>query len=397
MRDQRHPASTRLGRWLFVGVAPLFAVALAAIFVPTTHASALAGPEPGKHVYDLTGLLTSAEIADLETHAKTVEQAGAPTIVYLQAKDATYDQTHQDAGNLMNDWNVESATGARDGFVMFLNLIPGNLRHGQVVLFAGQKYFQNGPLTHEEAQRIYQDEMLPLLRDGDIAGGIAAGLDAVAHDMTYGLPAPPRLSAFQQAVGGIGALILAALAILFTLSVSLLHTTARNRLPQTARATVPLSASPNDLVPALVGALVMGHTSDAQMEATLLDFARRGLIVIEPLGPSQLDIRLIGNRTSLTPFEASLWHGMKAVAGSRRIIRPGRMGSLRSHFAPALSALRRELVARGWYDPAIGEKRKPLYVMGGLNAGVATSGGGNLPLLRHLGVCFCCTRPGDDS
>ncbi len=374
LRGQRHSASASLCRWFIVIVAPLLAVALATLLVPTAHAAALAGPEPGKHVYDMAGLLTSAEIADLEMHAKAVEQAGAPTIVYLQAKDATYDQTYQDAGNLMNAWNVESAPNARDGFVMFLNLIPGNLRHGQVVLFAGQKYFQNGPLTHDETQRIYQDEMLPLLRDGDTAGAIAAGLDAVAHDLTYGPPAPAKPSPLQQAIGGTGAVLLAALALLYALGAVLLGATLGRRLPRPAPSTHPIESPPSDLAPAFVGALIVGRTHDAQMEATLLDFARRGLLAIEPVDTSQLRLRLLGDGHELKGFEASLWQVLASLAGGDHVILPSEMSQVRTQFALPLVALKQELLDRGWYDPQIGQKREPYNWVGAVGVvGVAVA------------------------
>jgi uncharacterized membrane protein YgcG len=377
MRSQRNPRPLGLSVLFVSVVGVIFAFGLAIHLAPRAQAASapiMDGPQPGKYIYDTTGLLTSAEIADLETHAKAVEQAGAPTIVYLQAKDATYDETYQDAGALMNTWNVESASDARDGFVMFLNLVPGNLRHGQVVLFAGRKYFQNGPLTHDETQRIYQDEMLPLLRDGDTAGAIAAGLDAVAHDLTYGSPASPKPSALQQAIGGIGALILAVLAILLALGAALVNSTMRGVLPQHRPALNPIESPPNDLASALVGALIIGRTHDAQMEATLLDFARRGLLAIEPVDISKLRLRLVSDGRELKGFEASLWQELAELASSDHIVLPSTLPVVRTQFARPLLALKQEMLDRGWYDREIGEKRKPYYWVGALAAiGVAVA------------------------
>ena len=72
-------------------------VALFAIVLPFLLAGCSSTTQPlhgfgervsGQHVYDRVGIVSSAEIADLETHAATVERAGAPTVVYLQARDA---------------------------------------------------------------------------------------------------------------------------------------------------------------------------------------------------------------------------------------------------------------------------------------------------------------------
>jgi uncharacterized membrane protein YgcG len=107
---------------LFAPVLLALAMALAS-FPGAAHAAPAAGdgclgPVAGQRVYDCANLLTPEETTDLEQQAAAVAQAGAPTVVYLQARPATAEQTLQDAIDLMNRWNVESKPGARDGFVM---------------------------------------------------------------------------------------------------------------------------------------------------------------------------------------------------------------------------------------------------------------------------------------
>jgi uncharacterized membrane protein YgcG len=140
------------------------------------------GPVKGQHIYDCAHLLTPSEMTTLEADAAAVDSAGAPTVVYLQVRDATAQQTWQDAVDLMNRWGVESSPGAHDGFVMFLDLQPGNLRHGEVALFAGAKHYQHGNLPQTELDRIRTDVMTPLLANGQTAEGIAAGLQMARSD-----------------------------------------------------------------------------------------------------------------------------------------------------------------------------------------------------------------------
>src|SRR5260221_636968 len=85
--------------------------------------------------------------------------------------------------HLMKRWKVESQPGARDGFVMFFDLQSGNLRHGQVALYAGEKHAQHGNLPLTELTRIRTDVMTPLLANEETAEGIAAGLQMVASDL----------------------------------------------------------------------------------------------------------------------------------------------------------------------------------------------------------------------
>ncbi len=221
--------------WQAILLAPvLLALAVALGSFPLTAHGAPAtrdgclGPVAGQRVYDCANLLTSEEVADLEQQAAAVAQAGAPTVVYLQARSATAEQTLQDAIDLMNRWNVESKPGAHDGFVMFFNLQPDNLRHGEVALYAGEKHFQHGNLPQAELDRIRTDVMTPLLQNGQTAAGIAAGLQMVAHDLRYGPPPPP---ASQTVSASIGRLPFTLLGMLFAIVVAILYERLRRQAP----------------------------------------------------------------------------------------------------------------------------------------------------------------------
>jgi uncharacterized membrane protein YgcG len=319
------------------------------------------GPVAGQHVYDCARLLTPAEIADLDAQAAAVERAGAPTVVYLQVRDATAEQTLQDAIDLMNRWNVESRPGAHDGFVMFFDLQPGNLRHGTVALYAGEQHYQHGNLPQAELDRIRTDVMTPLLQDGQTAAGIAAGLQMVAHDLRYGPPPPP---AYRTVAAALGRLPFNLLAVLLAGVVGLLFLRLARRAPMGSAGGLESLASPGDLPPAMAGALLKGRIADAQMEATVLDFARRGLLVIEPTGQDKVCMRLQGDGTGLTGFEREVWNGLASRAvGDERELTADELAAVRGGLGRAKSLLRRELVERGWYDPeGAAARRRPLYL-----------------------------------
>jgi uncharacterized membrane protein YgcG len=327
------------------------------------------GPVAGTHVYDCANLLTATEIANLEVQAAAVERAGAPTVVYLQVRDATAQQTLNDAIDLMNRWNVESHPGAHDGFVMLFNLRPGDLRHGQVALYAGEKHFQHGNLPQAELDRIRTDVMTPLLRNGQTAAGIAAGLQMVAHDLQYGPPPPP---AYRVAAATIGRIPFNVLAALFAIALALLLVRVRRQPPMSSSATDagPLAtlASPGDLPPAEAGALIKGRIADAQIEATILDFARRSLLVLEPASDDKARIRLVSEGQGLTGYERDVWNDLAIRADDgRRTISSDDLAALRAGWGGAKARLRRELIERGWYDPAAAAaRRRPLYIAGAL-------------------------------
>lgn len=357
-------AARRMAFGALVTLAALAAIALGLTVAPAEASPGAAcpgGPVTGQHIYDCAGLLTASETSDLEARARAVQDAGAPVVVYLQAKDASYDQTLSDAANLMARWNVESRPGAKDGVVMLLNLKPGDLRHGQVALYAGQTLF-NGALPHSELNRIYQDVMLPQLASGKSAAGIGAGLDALATDLRAGgppAPTPPPGQDVARVLGPVPYNALAGLLALIALGMGL-ASERRVRDASPRLTTTPTGAPPANLAPAVAGALITGKISGQQMEATILDFARRGLLSIEPLDHGKASIQLLGDGSGLTGYENALWQALASQAGMDGIIPRERMYQVAAGWRPAASALRDELVARGWLDRDVMKKRRPL-------------------------------------
>jgi uncharacterized protein (TIGR04222 family) len=325
-----------------------------------------------QRVYDRAGILTPGEITDLETHAAAVERAGAPTIVYLQARDASQDETIQDGRDLMQAWNIESTPSARDGVVVFLNLQPQNKRHGQAAIIAGQHWNDKGVLTDGENQRIYDEVMAPLLKDGKTAAGIAAGLDAIAHTLTFGPPPPSASQRAAEFVAGWPLITLAGLLILALLALIVRSRRWRKESP------VPPSAAdvepPSDLAPALAGALTVGRVQDAQLEATLLDLARRGVIAMEPDGKHLLQIRILQATPGLSGYEGRLFSALQEVAGPGGVVSAIRVPRVRAAFSPSRAALRDDLVARGWFAQNAPSRRRPLYILATISLIVAAIG-----------------------
>jgi uncharacterized membrane protein YgcG len=373
-------AMTTRRRYAWQAVLLALAVALGS-FPLTAHGAPATrdgclGPVAGQRVYDCANLLTPEETTDLEQRAAAVAQAGAPTIVYLQARSATAEQTLHDAIDLMNRWNVESKPGAHDGFVMFFNLQPDNLRHGEVALYAGEKHFQHGNLPQAELDRIRTDVMTPLLQNGQTAAGIAAGLQMVTHNLRYGPPPPP---ASQTVSAAIGRLPFTLLGILFAIVVAILYERLRRQAPIGSTSgdsgLSPLSAE-DHLAPAMAGALVNGRVSDAQIEATMLDFARRGLLVMEPAGNDKVQVRLVGDGVGLVGFEQELWNELTTRADPEtRILSRDELAAMRAGWGQAKALLRRDLIERGWYGPeAAAARRRPLYIAGAIGVGGALVG-----------------------
>ncbi len=178
--------------------------ALAALGITATSALADDWGQrvPGRHVYDQAGVLTSAQVTDLEAAAARVGQAGAPTIVYLRLKDANQAAATLDARDLMDVWSVESAAGARDGFVLLLDLRPADPKHGSAALVAGAHHASTGRLTDGRLQQIFDGPMTPHLASGDLAGALSVALADVADDLSTAPPPPSAPPPPQSASAG---------------------------------------------------------------------------------------------------------------------------------------------------------------------------------------------------
>ncbi len=353
-------------------ITPLAIMILMLMMVLSATAGALAAPEfgqriVGQHVYDHADVLTADEEADLEQRAAAVEQAGAPVVVYLQARKADYEQTEQDAADLMEIWDIQSAPGAHDGLDIYLNLDPDDLKHGQFSIFAGEKHFKNGNLPESELERISDQVVLPKLKSGDIAGGIAAALDAAAQSLTFGPPPPPPPSPIEQAAADVSngpVSLVNIFAVLLGAILALPVFRAWRIRPASAAPVIPTTMPPGDLAPALAGALVTGHITNSLFEATILDLARRGALAIEPVGVKKVQVRLLGRSAVQDEFEARVSDALQQQADEDQVISSKSLTKVQGHWKPAQEALRRELEARNWFDPAIQVRRRPLYLVG---------------------------------
>jgi uncharacterized membrane protein YgcG len=321
-------------------------------------------PSPGTHVYDRAGVLTPEQVAALERDAQSVVNAGAPVVVYIRAKSADYDQTENDAKQLMDAWDVQSAPDARDGLVLFLNLKPNDLKHGQFAFYAGKAQL-SGNLPQYELQRIFDDLMKPRMADGDLAGGLSAGLQAVANSLTNGPAPPPEPSAFtkfsQRVTDGPLSLV-NVLAVFFVALYAWFTARVWNGRPRKTRALNPTTERPGDMQPALVGALVAGKISNDQIIATILDLARRGALAIELSGKKQADIRLIDGSLVEGDVEHSVWNSLSVRADEDQIVSSHNIEAARGDWDEARRLLRSHLENRGWYDPQAAAKRRPVYL-----------------------------------
>lgn len=353
---------------MFASLALGVTFALLAV-IPASASSSFVQGTPGKFVYDTAGVLSPAQRSGLEAQADSLRRAGVPAIVYIREGDRSSNQTMDDAMSLMESWDVESAPGAKDGFVIFINLKPGDLKHGSAAIYAG-KSLHDRSLPQYELDRIYSDQMAPLLKQGDFAGAIGTVLTTVQRDVTFGPPPPPPPSAFERfsadttrgpisPVNLIGLLLAVVGAVLTT---RLLQPAVRPSEAPTARTTPP-----GNLPPAVAGALVAGSASDnGLMQATLFDFAARGALAVEPISDDKVRIHLLGDLRPNSDWETALWETLRLQAGEHGSIEHDEIAKLQSHWDAPKEQLHDALVNRGWFDATVPSRRRTLYATGAI-------------------------------
>jgi uncharacterized membrane protein YgcG len=327
-------------------------------------------PVENQAVYDTAGVLDPATIAKVEAQIDQVEaETGAEVVVYTQLVDdgVGYVQAEQHAIALMDQWGVGRA-GVDDGLVILFDLYENDPCHGQVQLYAGPG-FREAWLSNDDRQRIFENDMLPHLRDCDLDGALAAAMDKIA-----GIPR------FRQLNAVLG-LVVAPAIVLGFIGWAMLRWYRSGRDPvYLDDPSIHYPAPPPGLTPASGAALRDGSVTRRALTAASLDLAARGRIAFRAEekdtflglggGPPDIGISTFESQTQ-DPVEQSrlervrrrpmdegtayLLGRLKSVAGADGYIEPDDILKLGTHVGTFNSNVERHLVQEGWYREAPGK------------------------------------------
>ena len=229
----------------------------------------------GQRVYDYAGIFSAPTVSSAEATIRDIEtRSGAQIAVYTQIKPESdnLDLANADALELMNQWGV-GRKGFDDGLVILFDM-QDNRQHGEVSLYAGSG-FKAAYLTNSDRQSIYDNDMKPLLVDGDFDGAIAAALKDAASAATPEHAAALNQARILNAAVGIAVLVLAVTLIAFVLFNWYTH----GRDPiYVDDDSVLMPAPPDGLTPAMATLLMDDRTSNRTVSAAMVDLAARGLL-----------------------------------------------------------------------------------------------------------------------
>ena len=148
------------------GLAAL-AVAFAA---PLAHAE-VPVPKLTGHVIDQTATLDRAQVQSLETNLADFERARGSQVVVLLVPTLDGETIEDFAGRVTDAWQL-GRKGVDDGVLFVIAKQDRKLR-----IHTGRGV--QGSLTDATSKRIVSDIVAPRFRNGDFAGGIGAGVDAI--------------------------------------------------------------------------------------------------------------------------------------------------------------------------------------------------------------------------
>ncbi len=360
---------SRRTRRALVAVAIL---ALAALpLVPAALAAGPPFPDPvnNQAVYDTAEVLSAAVKERVEATIDAIEnRTGAEVVVYTQLVPygVTESEAEADAIALMDQWGV-GRKGIDDGLVILFDLHENDPCHGQVQLYAGPG-FRATFLTNEERQAIFEDDMLPHLRDCDLDGALLAAMDRV--DAAASPEHARTLETARQANAVIG-LVLAPLVALLIVGWAVLRWYREGRDPiYLDDPSILMPAPPPGLTPAAGAAVRDGGVGRRSLTAASLDLAVRGYVSFraEPGGglggkpdlgiftgeavsgnPVEQARMLRARGRPMDPATAYLRSRLNELAGRATYIEPDRITELGASVSGFNTLLETHLINEQWY------------------------------------------------
>jgi len=238
-------------------------------------------------VYDHAGILSPAT----ETRATQIitdieHRTGAEVVVYTQYKPGSdQESTEADAIALIDQWGVGRA-GFDDGLAIMWNTgrlecQPGVSGNGQVQLYAAPGY-RAAYLSNDERQSIFDNDMLPYLRQCDEDSALLAALEEIDAAAT-----PEHAQLLERARiidAAIGLILGPGILILLVGWVGMAWLRYGKDPVYLDDPSVLMPAPPPDLTAASGAVIWEGRSSRRALTTAMLDLASRGEIGFKPEG-----------------------------------------------------------------------------------------------------------------
>jgi len=282
-------------------------------------------------VYDFATIISPDVIDRLDDSIDAIEErTGAEIVIYTQVKPEANDpaSTERDAVALIDQWGV-GRQGFDDGMAIFFNLTADQC-HGQVQLYAAPGY-EAAYLSNAERQAIFEDVMLPHLRECDFDAALLSAMVELDQAATAEHANNLQLARQVDAVTG---LIVAPLLLVGLIGWAGWSWLRYGRDPiYLDDDSILMPAPPPGMSPAVAAVILDGRSKRHALTTALVDLASRGEISfraaeddpskvsIDITVPDQRDPRLVRNRRQpLGAAERYVLGELKELGGAIRTI-----------------------------------------------------------------------------
>ncbi len=267
---------------LVVGLA-VIAVAVIAILVDSDDAPPpFAGLSAEQRVYDDTrNSLSADDLTTIDARIADIEQRDNIEIVtYVRAWEASSDETLDQVADLQKQWAAAADVNEERSVAILINRNPGKTNDARAGIYAGEQLVDD-LLTEDDQADIVEDALIPPLTQGDVAVSLLDRLGQIDTTLA-GNATPDAFERWAASAGrtwvpwvSLGVTVLLSLYALLVFSRRV-----RGKVPKRQ----PTSVRPDDLAPAVGGALALGGAAATVLPATIIDLAGRGALVLEPEG-----------------------------------------------------------------------------------------------------------------
>lgn len=337
--------------------------------VPQLPAAPAGPPYPapiaGVSVYDYAGVLApSTRQRAASIIAGIEERTGAEVIVYTQVKPEsdTPEEAERDAIALIDQYGV-GREGFDDGLAILFDL-DESLIHGQVQLYAAPGY-RASYLTNEDRQRIFDEQMVPRLRAGDLSGALEAALTSIDAATTAERASQLQLARQVDAATG---LVLAPLALIALVGWAGWSWFRYGRDPQYLDdPSIHMPAPPPGLTPAAATVVLDGRATQHAVTTALVDEAGRGELrfrqpgsdgraSLDLLEPDTADPRVLRNRSVPEGApERFLRERLRGLRSGHGTLGPDQLAKLAPDIERFKEQLEAHVVAEGWFREQPGD------------------------------------------
>ncbi len=231
-------------------------------------------PIPTVAVYDYAKVIGPDLIRLLEGNIDAIEErTGAEIVIYTQVKPSADSPaaTESDAIDLIDQWGI-GREGFDDGMAIFFNLTDDKC-HGQVQLYAAPGY-RAAYLTNAERQTIFEEKMLPHLRECDFGAALITAMDDIDAAATAEHARNLQLARQIDAMAG---LVVAPLLLVGLVGWAGWSWLRYGRDPEYLDDdSILMPAPPPGMTPASAAVIIDGRSKRHALTTALVDLAARG-------------------------------------------------------------------------------------------------------------------------